>query len=92
MSTFSHIRKRKRSADQHPRCRARFIGDLGAGQHPRDFFLPAGLIERGESLILGETEFKYTSAFAQVVKQPIYFKRSYYLRPRTQDRIVCTDC
>ena len=54
--------------------------------------LPAGLIERGESLILGETEFKYTSAFAQVVKQPIYFKRSYYLRPRTQDRIACTDC
>jgi Flp pilus assembly protein TadG len=54
--------------------------------------LPPGLIVRGESLILGETEFKYTSAFAQVIKQPIYFKRSYYLRPRTQDRIACSDC
>ncbi|MFE9084425.1 TadE/TadG family type IV pilus assembly protein [Brevundimonas sp. NPDC003935] len=54
--------------------------------------LPPGLIERGESLILGETEFKYTSAFAQVIKHPIDFKRSYYLRPRTQDRIACTDC
>lgn len=54
--------------------------------------LPPDLIERGQSLILGETEFKYTTAFAQIVKKRITFKRSYYLRPRTQDRIVCTDC
>jgi Flp pilus assembly protein TadG len=54
--------------------------------------LPPGLIEGGESLILGETEFIYTTAFAQIIKKPIVFKRSYYLRPRTQDRIVCTDC
>lgn len=54
--------------------------------------LPPGLIENGESLILGETEFIYTTAFAQVIKTPIVFKRSYYLRPRTQDRIACADC
>ena len=54
--------------------------------------LPSGLIENGESLILGETEFVYTSAFAQIIKTPITFRRSYYLRPRTQDRIPCANC
>ncbi len=54
--------------------------------------LPSGLIASGETLILGETEFIYTTAFGQIVKKPITFKRSYYLRPRTQDKIVCTDC
>lgn len=54
--------------------------------------LPADLIVTGESLILGETQFKHTTAIGQIIKTPIVFKRSYYLRPRTQDRIVCTDC
>lgn len=54
--------------------------------------LPPGLIENGESLILGETEFEYTSPFAQVIKTPIKFNRSYYLRPRTVDRVACANC
>ena len=54
--------------------------------------LPPGLIEKGESLILGETEFKYTSPFAQVIKTPINFNRSYYLRPRTVDKVLCSNC
>jgi Flp pilus assembly protein TadG len=54
--------------------------------------LPAGLIENEESLILGETEFKYTSAFGQVIKKPITFTRSYYLRPRTVNKVVCANC
>ena len=64
---------------------------------PRDKYevvgdLPPDLIQANESLILGETEFKYTSAFGQVIKKPITFTRSYYLRPRTVDKVVCTDC
>ncbi|WP_312144996.1 TadE/TadG family type IV pilus assembly protein [Brevundimonas sp.] len=54
--------------------------------------LPPGLIENGESLILGETAFKYTSPFAQVIKTPINFRRSYYLRPRTVDSVACSNC
>lgn len=54
--------------------------------------LPPGLIENGESVILGETVFKYTSPFAQVIKMPFDFHRSYYLRPRTAERIICTNC
>lgn len=54
--------------------------------------LPPGLIESGESIILGETVFEYTSPFSKAIKTPINFSRSYYLRPRTADRIICSDC
>jgi Flp pilus assembly protein TadG len=54
--------------------------------------LPPGLIENGESLILGETEYDYATPFAHVIKDPITFTRSYYLRPRTVDNVVCTNC
>lgn len=64
-----------------PRGKASVVSDL-----------PAGLIENGESLIIGETRFEYTSPFAQVIKTPITFNRSYYLRPRTVDRITCANC
>lgn len=64
-----------------PRDKDEVVGDL-----------PPDLIQANESLILGETEFKYTSAFGQVIKKPITFTRSYYLRPRTVDKVACTDC
>jgi Flp pilus assembly protein TadG len=54
--------------------------------------LPPGLIEAGQTVILGETEYAYQSAFAQVIPNGVVFRRSYYLRPRTTDRIVCADC
>lgn len=54
--------------------------------------LPPGLIENEQSLILGETEFGYNSAFGQVIKKPIRFTRSYYLRPRTVEKVVCSNC
>lgn len=54
--------------------------------------LPPGLIENGQTLILGETQYGYQSAFAQALPDGVTFKRSYYLRPRTADRILCPDC
>lgn len=54
--------------------------------------LPPGLISTGETLILGETEYGYQSAFAQAIPDGVTFRRSYYLRPRTTDRIACADC
>jgi Flp pilus assembly protein TadG len=64
------------------------------GRAPRSVVtdLPPGLISTGETLILGETEYAYQSAFAQVIPNGVTFKRSYYLRPRTTDRIACADC
>lgn len=54
--------------------------------------LPPGLIENEQSLILGETEFEYNSAFGQVISKPIKFTRSYYLRPRTVEKVICSNC
>nr|WP_314428625.1 TadE/TadG family type IV pilus assembly protein [uncultured Brevundimonas sp.] len=56
--------------------------------------LPPGLVEANtpQSLILGETKFKYTSPFSHAIKQSITFTRSYYLRPRTVDTVTCADC
>ncbi|AYG94470.1 pilus assembly protein [Brevundimonas naejangsanensis] len=54
--------------------------------------LPPGLISTGETLILGETEYAYRSIFAQALPRSVTFRRSYYLRPRTTDRIACADC
>lgn len=54
--------------------------------------LPPGLITAGETVILGETEYGYRSVFARALPRGVTFKRNYYLRPRTTDRIVCANC
>ena len=54
--------------------------------------LPPGLITDGQTVILGETNYGYVSAFGQMIPGGIAFQRNYYLRPRTTDRIACTDC
>lgn len=61
---------------------------------PRDPItdLPPDLITDGQTVILGETNYGYVSAFGQMIPGGIAFRRNYYLRPRTTDRIACTDC
>jgi Flp pilus assembly protein TadG len=54
--------------------------------------LPPDLITDGQTVILGETNYGYASAFGQMIPGGIAFQRNYYLRPRTTDRIACTDC
>ena len=54
--------------------------------------LPPDLITDGQTVILGETNYGYVSAFGQMIPGGIAFQRNYYLRPRTTDRIACTDC
>lgn len=55
--------------------------------------LPPDLITDGQTVILGETNYGYRLFIPGVVlPENIAFKRNYYLRPRTTERIVCTDC
>lgn len=54
--------------------------------------LPPDLITDGQTVILGETNYGYVSAFGQMIPGGIAFQRNYYLRPRATDRIACTDC
>ena len=54
--------------------------------------LPPDLITAGETVILGETEYRYTSAAAQVLPDGAVFERRYFLLPRSTERVACTDC
>lgn len=54
--------------------------------------LPTGMITEGQSLIVGESHYVYSSRLSTVIKQPMVFTRTYYLRPRSVDMISCTDC
>lgn len=54
--------------------------------------VPAGLIENGESIIMSEGAYKYTSPLGQVLPGERTFKHTYWLRPRLVNTITCTDC
>lgn len=55
--------------------------------------LPPNLITDGQTVILGETNYGYRLFIPdEILPKNIAFKRNYYLRPRTTDRIACTDC
>ena len=54
--------------------------------------LPPDLAAKDESLIIGETRYEYQSAFEGVLPKLTTFSRKYYLRPRTVDQVICTDC
>ncbi len=54
--------------------------------------LPSDVVEKEQTIIMGETEYVYQSPFAAVLPKPVTLSRRYFLRPRTVDRVVCTDC
>lgn len=54
--------------------------------------LPPGLAGDKESLIIGETRYDYRSAFPDILPTLTTFGRKYYLRPRTVNQVICTDC
>ena len=66
------------------------LSPLGRGKPVAD--LPPDVAEKEQTVIMGETQYVYKSPFAAVLPQPITLSRRYFLRPRTVDRVVCTDC
>jgi|HubBroStandDraft_2_1064218.scaffolds.fasta_scaffold34846_3 Flp pilus assembly protein TadG len=54
--------------------------------------LPANVIAPGESLILAESQYTYTSVFGQVMPAPVIFKQTAYLHPRLSTSVGCADC
>lgn len=54
--------------------------------------LPAGLIENNETIIMGESEYRYRSLFGQLLPNGVVFRGRHFLRPRLTDRIPCSDC
>lgn len=50
--------------------------------------VPANLIANGESLVMAEVEYVYTSPFDYVLPQQMTFKKTFYLRPRQVDVVT----
>lgn len=66
----------------------------GEGMTPRTgtVTLPEGLIAEGESLIMSESTYDYESPADYVMPTITKFSHTYYLRPRTVERITCSNC
>lgn len=54
--------------------------------------LPADLIVDGQSIIMAETTYDYLSPVAYLMQPLTQFSSVYYLRPRTTDQTICTNC
>ena len=54
--------------------------------------VPAGLIENGESIIMSEGTYVFTSPLGQVLPGLKTFSHTYWLRPRLVNTITCDDC
>lgn len=54
--------------------------------------VPAGLIENGESIVMSEGTYNFTSTLGQVLPGMRTFNHTYWLRPRLVNTITCNDC
>lgn len=57
-----------------------------------DANIPTNMLSNGESVIVAEAFYDYSSPFDQVAPYVTRFSRMSYLRPRTAEIITCTDC
>lgn len=55
-----------------------------------DAGIPDDMLADGESVIIAEANYDYSSPFDQIAPYVTQFKRIAYLRPRTADVITCT--
>ena len=49
--------------------------------------LPANLLANGESIVVSEVEYTYTSVFDHIVPATMTFRKTSYLRPRKSDKV-----
>jgi Flp pilus assembly protein TadG len=54
--------------------------------------VPDDMLAEGDSVIIAEANYDFDSPFDQIAPAATRFKRMAYLRPRTADLIVCSDC
>ncbi len=55
--------------------------------------IPAGMsLAVGDSLIVSEAKYKYTSIIKAVIPNALNYSEAFYLRPRRSDKVTCTDC
>lgn len=75
---------------------ARVTWSRGRGMAPRTvdevIALPAGLVSDGESIIVSEATYDYDSPVDYLMPAVTRFSHIYYLRPRTVDNVICSNC
>jgi len=54
--------------------------------------LPADLIANGESIVMSEATYDYDSPVDYLMPAITRFSHIYYLRPRTVDKTLCSNC
>lgn len=55
--------------------------------------IPPGLINPGESLVMGEIRYRYRLSIGEkLIDREFALERKYYLRPRTVNTVTCPDC
>ncbi len=54
--------------------------------------LPTSVIAPGESVVMSESQYTYTSAFGQIMPRPVVFNEKAYLHPRLSTTVTCADC
>jgi Flp pilus assembly protein TadG len=52
--------------------------------------LPAGVANKGETVIMGEVGYDYQSGVGMLLKHSVHLSATYYLRPRLSDQIAKT--
>lgn len=75
---------------------ARVTWSRGSGMTPRPvdavIAMPPGLISDGESIIVSEATYDYDSPVDYLMPAVTRFSHIYYLRPRTVDNVICSNC
>ncbi|MFC0634447.1 TadE/TadG family type IV pilus assembly protein [Brevundimonas balnearis] len=51
--------------------------------------IPDDVLENGETIIVAEVQYAYTSTAAELLPGEVTFRSRYYLRPRLTNRITC---
>lgn len=54
--------------------------------------LAANVVLPGETVIMSESKYTYTSVFGQLMPAPVVFKQTAYLHPRLSAAVSCGDC
>jgi Flp pilus assembly protein TadG len=54
--------------------------------------LPTSVIAPGESVVMSESQYIYTSVFGQIMPTPVVFNEKAYLHPRLSTTVTCADC
>lgn len=54
--------------------------------------IPNGMLTGTDSLVMSETAYDYDSPVDYLMPAITRFRHVYYLRPRTVDKTLCTDC